>query len=154
MIKPLVHHPEYVELIHILEPLLRRYPPLVRMRFDDLTDWMAWYWNRGTMTCVITGRGEPLGVCLIKLFRELEQFMDHDAHEPCGKFAFIELSIAQDGRIMGQMLEEMESRWGPQEIVMWDRGARTENGVPRMYRWNQFRKLARRLSQYGITENA
>jgi hypothetical protein len=144
------HHPEFIEVIHTLEPLLRRYLPLRRMELDDLCDWISWYWNRGTMSYVID-RDEPLGVCLIRLFRRLEQFMDRDAHEPCGKFCFIELSVAKDGEIMGLMLKDLENRWGPQEVMMFDRGERTENGAPRMMKWETFKKLARRLSNGAKT---
>ena len=141
------HHPNFVEAIYILRPLLREYRPLAVMQFEDLCDWMSWYWNRGTMTFIFgPDRTEALGVCMIRLFRRLDQFMDRDVHDPCGKFCFIELSVAKDGRIMGLMLEELENRWGPQEVMMWDRGELTEKGAPRMYRWPQFKKLAQRLS--------
>lgn len=147
------HSSEFLDKMRVLAPLLQNYPPLASMPFDDLCDWMSWYWNRGTMVWRISDFNEPQGVCLIRLFRRLEQFMDRDVHEPCGRFAFIELSVASDPIIMGLMFNDMTSRWGPQEVVMWDRGERTEQGTPRMYRWHQFRKLARRLS-YGITETA
>ena len=70
----------------------------------------------------ISDTDEPQGVCLIKLFKRLDQFMDRDAHDPCGKFAFIECSVALNGRIMAMLLEDLENRWGPQEIVMWRTG--------------------------------
>jgi hypothetical protein len=143
------HHPNFVEVIYTLRPLLREYQPLAVMQIDDLADWMSWYWNRGTMAYRIDN-GRPQGVCLIRLFRRLDQFLDRDVHEPCGKFCFIELSIAEDGRIMGLMLEDLENRWGPQEIMLWDRGELTEKGAPRMYRWKDFKKLARRLSNVRI----
>ena len=41
------HHPEYLRQIHLLEPLLRQYRPLATLEFDDIADWVAWYWNRG-----------------------------------------------------------------------------------------------------------
>lgn len=62
--KRIVHHPDFVQLIYLLKPLLRQYPPLAVMRTDDLADWMAWYWNRGTMTWWINEMTrEPQGVC-------------------------------------------------------------------------------------------
>jgi hypothetical protein len=140
------HHPNFVQVIYTLRPLLREYRPLAVMQLEDLCDWMSWYWNRGTMAYRISDSGKPQGVCLIRLFKRLEQFMDRDVHQPCGQFCFIELSVAEDGRIMWLMLEDLENRWGPQEVMMWDRGELTENGTPRMYRWPQFKKLARRLS--------
>lgn len=142
---PIIHHTNFIQVVHTLKPLLRQYQPLSVMHFDDLCDWLAWYWNRGTMTYVIED-DEPLGVCLIRLFRRLEQFMDHNVHEPTGHFCFIELAIARDGKIMGQMLESLIDWWGPQATMLWDRGARTEGGSPRMYKWSDFIKLARRLS--------
>jgi hypothetical protein len=147
------HHPNFVQMAATLKPLLRQYEPLAVMHFDDLCDWMSWYWNRGTMTWWISDFGEAQGVCLIRLFREISQFMDRDIHDPCGKFCFIELAVASDPIIMGVMFSALVDRWGPQETMMWDRGVRTEYGPPRIYRWDQFTKLARRLS-YGITENA
>jgi hypothetical protein len=143
--KPATHNPYFVQLIHTLEPLLRRYLPLARMDFDDLCDWLAWYWNRGTMAYVVD-EDRPLGVCLIRLFSRLDQFMDRDVFDPVGEFCFIELSIAEDGSIMWKMLQDLIYRWGKQKIIVWDRGARTETGAPRMYNWDQFIKLARRLS--------
>lgn len=139
------HHTNFIQVVHTLKPLLRQHQPLCVMQTSDLADWLAWYWNRGTMTYVIED-DEPLGVCLIRLFRRLEQFMDRNVHEPTGNFCFIELAVARDGRIMGQMLEALTSWWGPQAIMLWDRGERTENGAPRMYKWADFIKLARRLS--------
>jgi hypothetical protein len=148
MMKKAQHHPNFIQIISTLVPLLRQYPSLSVMQFDDLCDWMSWYWNRGTMAWWISDSGEPRGVCLIKLFRRMEQFLDRDVHEPCAKFCFIELSIAADPIIMGLMFNELVERWGPQDIMMWDRPGRTENGAPRMYKWLDFCKLARRLS-YG-----
>lgn len=142
------HHPNFIGIINTLEPLLRKYPPLASMPFSDLLDWMSWYWNRGTLAWWISDFGEPRGVCMIKLFRRVEQFLDRDVHEPCCKFCFIELMVAADPIVMGLLFNEMVDRWGPQDIIMWDRGERTENGAPRMYTWQKFEKLARRLS-YG-----
>jgi hypothetical protein len=147
------HAPEFLQIIHYLKPLLRQYPPLAVMHVDDLADWLAWYWNRGTMAWQISDYGEPQGVCLIRLFRNLEQFMEQNIHDPCNEFCFIEFSIASDPIIMGLMFNTLSNRWGPQKVMMWDRGARTADKAPRMYNWKQFRKLARRLS-YGVTENA
>jgi hypothetical protein len=144
------HHPEYLRRIHLLAPLLRQYQPLSMLQVDDIADWIAWYWNRGTIAYIIDDYDVPQGVCLIKLFKRLNQFMDL-VHEPSGKFAFIELAVAEQPLAMGQMLEIFIKRWGPQAVVMWDRSERTESGCPRMYRWSQFQKLARRLS-YGATE--
>ena len=147
------HHPNFIQVISVLKPLLRRYRPLSVMHFDDMLDWLAWYWNRGTMAYVIEDN-QPKGVCLIRLFRHLDQFIEVDAHEPSSEFAFIEVSIAEDGQVMAQMLADLENRWGPQKCVMWDRGVRTEDGPPRMYSWNQFKKLARRLEKYGWFKTA
>lgn len=148
--KRLAHHPKYLRQIHLLEPLLRQYRPLAALEFDDIADWVSWYWNRGTLAYVLDDFDEPQGVCLIRLFRRLPQFMDL-VHEPSGKYAFIELAVAHHPLAMGQMLEEFIKRWGPQEVILWDRGARTEEGSPRIYKWADFLKLTRRLSYGYIT---
>jgi hypothetical protein len=151
MRKP-VHHPNFLELVHKLKPVLRQHPPLAVMYFDDLADWISWYWNRGTMSWVINEDGEARGICLIRMFRRLEQFMEPIVHDPCGKFCMIELIVSSDPIVTGQLFSGLVDRWGPQETMLWDRGTRTENGAPRMYKWDQFIKLSRRLS-YGITED-
>ena len=63
----------------------------------------------------------------------------------------LEFLAANHPLAIEQVCETLSDRWGPQKIVMWDRGERTENGAPRMYTWKDFRKLTRRLS-YGVTE--
>jgi hypothetical protein len=143
------HCPEFLVVASKLLPLLRRYRPFAQMRFDDLCDHLGWYWNRDTISYVIDD--EPRAVCLIKLFRRLEQFLDPYVHIPCGKFVMLELMVADDPIAMGQICEQLTERFGPQEIVLWDRGTRTEGGAPRMYTWNSFMKLARRVS-YGTIE--
>lgn len=147
------HHPDFLKIIQTLKPLLRTHPPLSVMPFDDLCDWMSWYWNRGTMSWVISEFDEePLGVCLIRLFRRLEQFVAPVVHDPCGEFCMIELLVSRDPITTAVLCDSLVQRWGPQKTMMWERGSRTENGCPRMFRWDQFTKLARRVS-YGITEN-
>ena len=145
------HAPEFVATIRRLLPLLQNYPPYSVLRFESLCDWVAFYWNRGTISYVIDQFGEPEAVCVIKLFRELEQFMDPFIHEPCNQFCMIEVMIARTPNAMAQICDQLTRRWGPQSVIMWDRHERTEEGCPRMYRWDQFQKLARRIT-YGVVE--
>jgi hypothetical protein len=144
-----IHHPNYVATMRTLAPLLRQHPPLAALKFESLCDWVAYYWNHGTISFVINEAGEPEAVALVKLFRSIGQFLDPFIHDPCGRFCMIELMVASEPISMGRICEELTNRWGPQAVMLWDRGLRTEKGCPRMYRWNQFMKLARRLS-YGI----
>ena len=146
------HHPNFVATMRTLVPLLRNHPPLAVLKFESLCDWVAYYWNRGTISFVINDAGEPQAVALVKLFRDLRQFLDPFVHDPCGQFCMIELMAAAEPISMGLICQELTQRFGPQAIILWDRGERTENGAPRMYRWTQFQKLARRLT-YGVTEN-
>ena len=147
------HAPEYFAEIGKLLPLLRRSPALSAMTFADLCDHLAYFWNRGTICYVMGYNDVPRAICLIKLFRELDQFMDVYVHEPCGEFCMIELMVAEDPLAMGVIFDEFVKRWYGVKTVLWDRQERTELGAPRMYSWRQFEKLARRLS-YGIIQNA
>jgi hypothetical protein len=144
------HAKEFVRIMRQLKPLLRQHPPLASMSFEDLCDYLAWYWNNGTLAYVIDEQGAH-AVCFCRLFRWLEQFLWAGAHEPCGEFCMLELMVADEPNAMAGIFKIFKDRWGPQKVVMWDRGERTENGTPRMYRWDQFEKLARRLT-YGLTE--
>lgn len=119
------------------------------MPFEKVCDHFAFYWNRGTFSFSIDESGEPHGVCLIKLFDRLEQFLEPFVHQPTGKFVMIDLLVADTPIVMANLCNELVHRWGPQEVVIWDRGERTEGGAPRMFMWNKFMKICRRLT-YGI----
>jgi hypothetical protein len=142
----MIHAPEYIEKMHILKPLFRKWKPLHALHFDDICDYVAWFWNRGTISYVIDDWGKAKGVCLIKLFSFLQQMDLPLIHEPTGHFCMIVLMVADGPETMGWLCEDLTQRWGPQHVVMWDRGERTEDKEPRMYRWDQFQKLARRIT--------
>lgn len=146
------HAQEFLEVMDSLEPLFREWSPLSVMPFHDLCDYVAYFWNRGTISYIIDDWGHAQGVCLIKLFRNLGQFLEPFVHEPCGEFCMLVLMVADGPETMGWICQDLTRRWGPQSIVLWDRGDRTESGAPRMFTWNQFQKLARRITQ-GVTTN-
>jgi hypothetical protein len=132
-----------------LVPLIRDVPRFSVWQFDMIADWMAYFWNKGTISFVIDERGTAHGVCTIKLFSRLEQFLEPFVHEPCGKFCMVEVLVGDSAQVTGFMCDELVDRWGKQAIVLWDRGERTEGGAPRMWRWNEFEKVRRRMTNYG-----
>jgi len=141
----------YYRTVRLLEPLLRKHRTLEKMDFDQLVEWVAYYWNRNTLSYVVSDKGEPRAVCMIKLFRRLPQFQEPFVHDPCNKFCMIELMVANDTEAMGTVHDRLFERWGPQMIVMWDRGERTEKSRPRMYRWDEFERLAEKLTHKEYT---
>jgi hypothetical protein len=143
----------FYRTMRTLDPLLRRHRTLEKMAFDQLAEWVAYYWNRNTMSYAIGDHGEPRAVCMIKLFRHLPQFLEPFVHDPCGRFCMIELLAADSPESMKMVHDKLVNRWGPQMIVMWDRGERTERGKPRMYRWDQFERLSELITKdyrYGL----
>lgn len=150
--KRIRHDPRYIATIAKLMPVLRTHEPFRGMGFEQLCNYLAYFWNHGTMSYLIYDDDSPAGVCLIKIFRELDSFLDEFVHEPDGKFCMIVLLAADTPIAMGVLCNELVGRWGTGWTMMWERGARTEDGAPRMYRWDQFEKLARRIS-YGVVEN-
>jgi hypothetical protein len=145
------HAPEYLETMEILVPLIREARRYSLWQFDMLCDWFAYFWNRGTIAFVIDARGNAQGVCAIKLFSRLEQFLEPFVHEPSGRFCMVELLVAKDPLAIAHTFFELTGRWGKPEIILWDRGERTEWGSPRMYRWSDYEKLTRRLT-YGLID--
>jgi hypothetical protein len=143
------HAKEYLEVMDQLEPLLREHHWFTNMQRDLLNDWIAYFWNRGTISYLIDGE-RARGVCLIKLFRHLGQFLEPFVHEP-GRFCMVELLVARDPLAIAHAYFELTSRWGKPEIMLWDRSERTEKGAPRMFTWNQYEKLTRRLT-YGLID--
>lgn len=143
------HAPEFIETMRKLAPLLREHQPLCLTKFEPLCDYVAYFWNRGTISFFLDEDGEAQGVCLVKLFARVEQFLDILVHEPCGRYCMIEVMVAHSPEVMSWIHEDLLRRWGPQKVVLWDRGERTVGGAPRMWTWEQFEKLAWRICNYG-----
>jgi hypothetical protein len=147
------HAKEYIETMEILVPLIREARRYSVWQFDMLCDWFAYFWNRGTIAFVIDAHGNAQGVCAIKLFSQLEQFLEPFMHEPSGTFCMVELLVAVSPLAIADCFEILFGRWGPQAIMIWERGDRTEqpNRAPRMYTWAQYLKLTNRLT-YGFVK--
>jgi hypothetical protein len=146
------HAQVFERVMQKVEPFIRgRYAKWDHWSFERMCDYCAWYWNRGTMSLSVDCFGEIHGLTLIKLFRHLQDFLEEFPHDPCGKFCWVQLMIADYPQAMMEMKLGFIRRWGPQKIIMWDRGDRTSDKAPRMYTWAQYNKLTRRLS-YGMPE--
>jgi hypothetical protein len=147
------HAKEYLETMEILMPLIREARRYSVWQFDMLCDWFAYFWNRGTIAFVIDAHGNAQGICAIKLFNRLEQFLEPFVHEPTGKFCLVDLLVAVSPLAIADCFEILFGRWGPQAIMIWDRGDRTDqpNRAPRMYTWLQYLKLTNTLT-YGIVK--
>jgi hypothetical protein len=144
------HHPNYIQTMRALVPRLREVPKFSVWQFEPICDWMAYFWNKGTISFVLDG-DKARGVCTIKLFSRLEQFLEPFVHEPGGQYAMIEALVGDGPEVFGLLLKDLIGRWGHPPIVMWDRGLRTEHGAPRMFTWQGFEKLARRFAHYGFS---
>ena len=144
-----MHAPEYVSTMRLLLPLLRRQETFSVTPFEKLCDYFAYSWNRGTFAYVIEA-GVPRGVCVIKLFSKPEQFLDEFVHQPEGMFMMVVAMIADSAETMGKLHDELLERWGPRQIILWERGSRTEYGSPRIYTWAMFEKLAKRITKNGL----
>jgi hypothetical protein len=147
------HAPQYLETMESLVPLIREARRYSCWQFDTLCDWFAYFWNRGTIAFVIDAGGNAQGVCAIKLFSRIEQFLEPFVHEPTSKFCMVDLLVAVSPIAIADCFEILFGRWGPQEIMIWERGDRTAqtDRAPRMYTWAQYLKLTNRLT-YGIVK--
>jgi hypothetical protein len=117
---------------------------------QKLYEYLAWFWGKDLLAVSFCGE-EINGVCTIKLFDQLEDFLSPKAFNPTGKFCMVDLLVATNPMAIANCFEKLFARWGPQEIMLWDRNERTEKGAPRMFTWEQYLKLTRRLT-YGLVE--
>jgi hypothetical protein len=115
---------------------------------SSLVDYLSMFFVRNTLALSLCGP-KVHAVCCIKLFDRLEQWLDRWPHNPTGKFCMVDLMVAISPNAMADCFELLVNRWGPQEVVLWERMERTQEKVPRMYTWSQFEKLARRIT-YGL----
>lgn len=115
---------------------------------QELERYLIWFADRELLAVSASGE-EIYGVCTIKLFDRLEDFLSPEAFNPTGKFCQVDLLVAVSPVAIADCFEILFKRWGPQEIMLWDRDERTEKGAPKMFRWDQYLKLTRRLT-YGL----
>jgi hypothetical protein len=117
---------------------------------DELYDYLAWFWGKDLLAISFLG-GEIYGVCAIKLFDRLEDFLEPWPFNPTGKFCMVDLLVAVSPVATAECFEIFFKRWGRQEVMLWERNERTENttGAPRMFTWKQYLKLTSRLT-YGL----
>jgi hypothetical protein len=109
---------------------------------------LSWHWSRALVS-ISQDENQIRGLCIIRLLERLEDFLDPLAFSPQGDFIWIELLIVTDPLAQADVHNQLEARWGPRKIVLWDRGQRTQNGAPRIFTWKQFGKLKRRMT-YGL----
>lgn len=152
----LVHDKSFVDLMRKVVPVVReKYPAWDHFSFGQLCDRFAWYWNRGLMAVHVDKNDQVDAIALIKIFDRLSQFMEPYQFEPEGQFCQVELLIATNRKGFITVFKGLSDHWGPRPIVLWDRGDRTEEGkAPRMYSWNQYLELVRRMYTYGQSKNA
>lgn len=115
-----------------------------------LAAYLAWFQNRDLLAVSLVGE-EVFAVCAVRFFSRIEDFLTPWVFEPDGDFCMIELMVAASPLAMGECFERLVNRWGARELVLWERGDRTEKSTkaPRMFTWKQFLKLSRRIT-YGV----
>ena len=136
----MTHAPEFLWVVERMAPVIRRVETYAHMSDSEIADWLAYFWNRGTMSFV-TGKG--IGV--IKIFRQLPGFLEDYIHEPDGRFIEVELFSADSKATIKTIWHDLAFRWGPRDIVLWDRGFKS-GLAPRMYAWPQLTRFMEKLT--------
>ena len=143
------HAEQFLKVCAKVVPFIKAHHPKWQTCSDEaICDYLAWFWNRDLMA-VSWKDGEVTGVCLIKLFDRLEDFLDDFPHHPTGNYAMVDLLISIEPEAPLDLYEILFERWGPQKVIIWERGDRTLDTAPRMYTWAGYKKLLRRMTAYG-----
>jgi hypothetical protein len=100
-----IHAPEYVDIMFRLTPTIRQQPTFCVMPFEDICNYFAFYWNRGTFVYSIDDFGKAHGVCAIRMFDRLEKFLTPYIHEPCNKFCVIDCLVADTPVVAANLCE-------------------------------------------------
>jgi hypothetical protein len=142
------------DMMKLIAPHLWEVESLSALEFNDLSAWFEFYFRRGT-TVVLTDREltECHGIAVMKLFSRLEQWLDDFVHEPSGRFVEVLAACFPGPGSMQLCMEEFKKVWGPQEIVIWERGAKKTGLTPRMYRWDQYERLVRKWEHLKTREH-
>ena len=144
---------KFVSVAHQMVPFIKENHTRWKDRpADELYQYLAWFWDRDLLAVSFLGE-EIYGVCAIKLFDQLEDFLEPWPFIPTGKFCMVDLLVAVSPVAIAECFEKLFKRWGKQEVMLWERNERTEytDQPPRMYTWNQYLKLTSRLT-YGLVK--
>lgn len=143
---------EFLSFVYLADwvvPFIKEHHPKWREEPEEkLCEYLGWYAGKSLLAIDFQGQ-EVYGVCTIKLFDQLSDFLEPKAFNPTGKFCMVDLLVATSPLAIAHCFEILFGRWGRQEIMLWDRDARTEEGAPRMYTWEKYMKLTKRLT-YGL----
>lgn len=133
----------------LLEFITSNHAFWARQPASTLAAYLAWHRNRGLLATSLVGE-DVVGICTIRIFAHLEDFLIPWIFYPFGQFLMVDLLVAASPLAMADCFDQLASNWGPRPIVIWERGDRTVETAkaPRIYRWDQFMKLSRRLT-YG-----
>jgi hypothetical protein len=127
----------------------RHYPKWASESDESIAALLHWHLSKGLVSFSETQDGELRGLCIIRIIQKLEDFLNPLAFHPAGGYIWIELLISLDPVAQADVHDQLLAKWGPRPIVLWDRGERTQQGPPRMFTWNQFGRLKRRMT-YGL----
>ena len=119
---------------------------------EVLATYLAWFQDRGLLASSFVGE-EPFAICAVRFFDRLEDFLDQWAFNPEGDFCMIELLVSASPLAQADTFNQLVGRWGPRKVVIWERGDRTieSAGSPRMFTWEGFVRLTRRMT-YGTID--
>lgn len=122
---------------------------------ETLAAYIEWFRARDLLATSFCGEN-LFAVCAVRFFARLEDWLEHQAFDPEGAFAMVELLVSASPLAQADCFEQLFDRWGKRPIVIWERGDRTEKsiGAPRMYRWKDFIKLTRRMTYGNISEES
>jgi hypothetical protein len=116
---------------------------------ETLAAYLCWHDARGLLATSLVGE-DVFAVCTVRFFPRLEDWLVPWVFDPDGAFCMIDLMVAVSPLAMADCFQKLVGRWGSRPVILWERGPRTLTGgrPPRIYRWDQFLTLARRIT-YG-----
>lgn len=116
---------------------------------EKLCGYLQWHNERGLLAVSLMG-DEVYGLCTVRFFSRLDDWLMPWAFDPLGAFCMVDLLVAVSPLAIAECFQQLVRRWNPRPIVLWERRERTDktDGPPRMYRWDQYLVLLRRLT-YG-----
>ena len=116
---------------------------------SELATYLRWHQARDLLATSFVG-DEPFALCAVRFFGRLEDWLIPWVFEPDGAFGMVDLLVSVSPLSEADCFQQLVKRWGARPVMIWERGDRTieSTKAPRMFRWDQFVKLTRRMT-YG-----
>jgi hypothetical protein len=106
----------------------------------SLSEWLAWFWNRGFLGASVDSYGHCSALVVVRLLASWQDFIEDWKYDPNGEICMVELALSYNRRALGEAVQDQMARMRQPQLVIWERQKKGQ-GSPRIYSWKSFKRM-------------